>query len=161
MEETQGGIKLRDLSSFYQICIYICLVLIVFNLCINFVAALNVFPVNDLSTDSQIPKSSDYNETFSSVTIYPSVGNVLATLLTASGIGFFAGVALGLRMHSTVFVSIGLFTGAFWSSYYNTISIMNINGFLTSDPMIYFTVIGTTGIGIIFIAAVNSMLGGT
>ena len=153
---------MKELSTFYQICVYITITMVLFTLAVNFVSAMNIFQTGiDVGKDV----SGNSSNIFSSFTDVSSEGytgmNAIWNLLLGSAIGLAAGAFLGLLMHSTVFMGIGLFSGVFWSSYINTIGIINVNNWLMTYPLSLFVVLGTVGMMFIFAGAIIGMLSGS
>lgn len=153
---------MKELSTFFQICIYITVAMVLFTLSINFVSALGVFQTD---VEAGFVPGDTSNETFSSVTNVESGSltgmGAVWDLVLGSSIGLVAGAFLGLLMHSTVFIGIGLFAGVFWSAYGNALSIVNTNNWLMTYPMNLFVVMGTVGMMFIFAGAIAGMLSGS
>ena len=154
---------MKELSTFFQICIYITVAMVLFTLSISFVSALGVFQTG---VDAGFVPGDTTDETFSGLTnLETSEGltgmNAILAIVTGSIIGLVGGVFLGLLMHSTVFIGIGIFTGVFWTSYGSALSIVNTNNWLMAYPMNLFVVMGTIGMLFIFGAAITGMLSGS
>jgi len=154
---------MRDLSNFYQICVYICIVMIIFNLCVSFVSGLGVFPYD---VDTGIATGPTSNDTYTNLTDlggFNSEGYTgmdgLWIIFLGSGSTLIIGLFLVLLTRSTNILGIVLFSGVFWSSYISTISIINVGGFLID--LGGFVLIGTVGMLFIFSAAVIGMLSGS
>jgi len=153
---------MKEMSSFYQICVYITLVMILFNLSVSAVNALGVFyPV-----ETGIEMSDDADENFETLTNISSFSESSMTgiqslwiLFTGSAVSLVAGFFLMWLTRSTTILGVALFSGVFWSSYFNMLSVVNVGGFLTDLSM--FILIGTVGMIFIFAAAVIGMLSGS
>lgn len=150
---------MRDLGTFFQICIYITACVIFFTLSVSFVNSLGVFPY---TVESGIETGGGTNATFLGLTISDEYGSgvsmdtVWSIVFTASGIGalFVAWITRSISI-----LGVYIFSVVFWSAYVNALSIINIGGFL-SDLM-GFVVIGTVGMVIVFAGAVAGMLSGS
>lgn len=154
---------MRDMSSFYQICVYICITMVIFNLCVSFVSGMGFYPV---SMDVGVEVEGDTNSTFSNITDTGSFNTVglsgmegLWIIFLGSSASLGIGLFLMLITHSTNVLGVCIFSGVFWSSYVNTLSIINIGGFLVG--LSGFLIIGTVGMLFIFSAAVIGMLSGS
>ena len=77
-----------------------------------------------------------------------------ALVLTGAGA---VGILVAWLTHSTAIIGVFIFSAAFWSSYVNTLGILNIGNFVDSN----FILIGTTVMIMIFIGAVAGMLSGS
>lgn len=160
---TGGGTKMRELTNFYQVCVYICIVMIIFNLCVSFVSGLGVFPYD---VDSGIEAGPNSNDTYTNLTDLGGFNNEgftgmdgLWIIFLGSGATLIIGLFLVLLTRSTNILGIVLFSGVFWSSYISSFSIINVGGFLNDLPG--FVLIGTVGMLFIFSAAVIGMLSGS
>lgn len=154
---------MKELSTFFQICIYITVAMVLFTLSISFVSALGVFQT---TVETGFVPGDTTNETFSDLTnLETSSGltgmNAILAIVTGSIIGLVGGMALGWIMQSTVFIGIGVFTGVFWTSYISALSIVNTNNWLMAFPMNLFVGMGTVGMLFIFGAAITGMLSGS
>ena len=146
------------MNTFYQICIYITVVMILFTLSVNFVSAMNVFPV---STDTGIITGETTNETMAEFTRSEEysdgflMDNLWAVVLT----GIAGGMVVALITHSTSIIGVYIFCFTFWSSYGNVLSMLQSNNFLSD--MWGFVMIATVGMSFIFVGAVAGMLSGS
>lgn len=153
-----------NIGTFYQACTYICMCVIAVNLSFAFVTGLGVFGddftggvvVGD-DTDSTMNRF--INVSASTDTASYTGMDALWIIVGGSVVGTVAGLGLGLITHSSVFVGIGLFSGVFWSSYLNSLGVLNIGGFL--DGLVGFVLIGTVLMVFMFAGAVIGMLGGS
>lgn len=154
---------MKELSTFYTICTYITIAMVLFTLSVTFVSALGVYQTEIETGYVQGDKS---NESFAGLTDVTTTGGLTGmdaiwNLLLGSAIGVILGAFLGLLMHSTVFIGIGLFSGIFWSAYINAIGIINTNNWLMTYPMNLFVMLGTVGMMFIFGGAIVGMLSGS
>jgi len=145
----------REWSSFYQTCIYLCIVIIIFTLSINFINTLGIFK----DVDSGIETEGDADNIFQEISSFDGgFEYVWLTLLTASGIG---ALLVAKLTSSTNMIGIWLFSSVFWSSYAKCISVVNINSngvaWIPADFLIIFTV----GLLFLWAAAIIGMLTGS
>ena len=145
-----------NLNTFYQVCIYITVGMILFTLSFNFVAGLDVY---DTTAEHGLVPGDNTNETFMNLTESPEFegGMVLDNIWTfvlAGGIG--AIVVAGIT-RSPIILGVYIFSFVFWTSYGNTLSIINIGGYIPAG----FLLIGTVGMAFIFVGAIAGMLGGS
>ena len=153
-----------NIGTFYQTCAYICMCLIAVNLAFAFVTGLGVFG-NDFTggvvagEDAQSAAGEYMNVTASTDSESYTGMNALWIIVSGSAVGAGAGLLLGFITHSSVFVGIGLFSGVFWSSYLNSLGILNTGGFLSS--LEGFVLIGTALMVFMFAGAVIGMLSGS
>ena len=149
-------------NTFFQICIYIVLACIILTLSINFVVSLGIF--GDYSAETGIQSQKTANETLAQFT---KSGDYKTGFLTTdlwsfvlAGIAVAAGAAVVAWItHSASVLGVGVFAYVFWASYVNVISILQVGGFLADLGL--FVLIGTVGMGFIFIGAVIGMLSGS
>lgn len=137
-----------DISNYFRICVYFCLGLIIFTLCINLVSALNIFT----SIDTGVSSTGSSNDIFTQITgLSGGMQFIWASVLT---IGGFLAIVMAKMLQSTSIIGIYLFSSVFWTSYSRFVTTININSFIPSNFLIIFTV------GLLFIwgAAVISML---
>lgn len=154
---------MKDFSTFFQICVYIAVVLITFNCLISFVAGLGVFPTD---AQSGIVIIDDPASTFEdTTTITDNQGNygidALWTIVGGSVLGLGAGMVLGWAFHSTALLAVSIFAGVFWSSYISAFNTISSIGFLSSSNMVAFIAVGSVGMLFIFSGAVAGMLSGS
>jgi len=138
------------LNSFFRICVYICLLLIVFNLTWAFVHSLGAFPIGEEGTSSE--RTSSVIEIFTGLS-----GGMLGLWGLVTGLGIVGAIGIGALMHSTTPVGLFIFADVFWVSYNGTLQIMNIGNYMPAE----FLLIATVGITFLFIAAVVGMLTGS
>lgn len=152
---------MRDLSTFFQICIYITIVTIIFTLSISFVGGLGVFPTN---TQSGVNVGDDPAGAFEDMTtLTDGQGNygsdALWNIVAGSILGLGAGIVLGWAFHSTALLGVSIFSGIFWSSYISAFSTITSMGFLVGLES--FILVGSVGMLFIFAGAVAGMLSGS
>ena len=149
-------------ETFFQICIMFTIGMFIFSLCVHYVSGLGLYGDTDLSQGLDI--GDDANSTIRSATKSNDylggigVDVVFGLVLTGAGI---AGIVVAWLTHSTAIIGVFIFSAAFWAAYLNTLGILNI-GFGASsfiDPG--FVLIGTAGMGMIWIGAIAGMLSGS
>jgi len=153
-----------NLGTFYQTASYVCMCLIAVNLAFAFVIGLGVFGDNfdgGIQTDET---SGGMVDEFTNVSATNDAGtytgmDALWVIIGGSAIGTAGGLLLSYLTHSSVFVGIGLFSGVFWSSYLNSLGILQINNFL--GGLEGFVLIGTVLMIFMFAGAVIGMLSGS
>jgi len=138
--------------TFYRTCIYLCVVLIIFTLSINFVNALGVFSSYDASPTEESLTTENALEQISGL---------------SGGMEYIWGLAIGLGAGATMFLvylskqisplGIYLFSSIFWTSWLKMNTVININGVIPAELIMLFTV----GAMFIFIAAIIGMLTGS
>lgn len=121
------------INTFFQLCIFICICLIAFNLVFNFVNGLGAFENIPIGT----PVGSNTSETFGDASSglmkgtplksagggsFSGFGDIWDIVLTLGGIG---AVVVAILMHSAVPVGAYIFSGVFWVSYGNSISVIS------------------------------------
>lgn len=138
------------LNSFFRICIFICLLLIVFNLTWAFVHSLRVFPIGEEGISSG--RTSGVIEIFTGLS-----GGMLGLWELVSILGLAGAGAISWAIKSATPIGLFIFADVFWVSYNGTIQIMNIGNYMPAE----FLLIATVGITFLFIAAVVGMLTGS
>jgi len=139
------------MSTFFKLCIFYCIGLLIFSLLFGLVSATGAF---DLSSQPgvQISSTEDSLGELSSLQT-PSVGFLFGLVAFGSA----AGIFLGWVTKSIVPVGISIFGSVFWASFINTHSILSTGGFIPVELLLIFTVCTM----LIFIAAVIGMLTGS
>jgi len=148
------------MKTFFQLCVWLSISLILFNLGFAVVNGMGIFtPV-----EGGISAGDDASSTVSALTDVDADGKtgMEAIWVMVAGTSIIAaagGVALGLIFHSTVFVGISLFSTVFWASYVSTYILLEtmfgqygLGGFL---------IMATVGVSFLFIAAIIGMLSGS
>jgi len=145
-------------ETLFQICIVLTITMFVFTLCVHYVSGLGIY--NDVEIQGGLEPGSEADESVRRATEssdYESGFNVTtmwALVLTGAGA---VGILVAWLTHSTAIIGVFIFSAAFWSSYVNTLGILNIGNFVDSN----FILIGTTVMIMIFIGAVAGMLSGS
>jgi hypothetical protein len=142
---------MKYLNTFYQVCIYITVGLVLVTLSINFVNALEIFPV-EAKKGFDVAEG-DTNSTFASLTQDDtSMTNLWLMIITGAGIG---GLLIAWFTHSPAILGVYVFSVVFWASYLNAL------GFVMNYVPAGFLLIGTVGMGFIFVGAIGGMLSGS
>lgn len=148
---------MKDFSSFFQICVYLTIIMFIFSLSVSYVSGLGVFPV---SVESGFQSGDNFSGSFENVTKQPeylgglSMDLIWGLVLTGSGL---AGLFLAWLTRSTAIIGVFIFSIAFWAAYVNTLGILNIGNYI--DPNLIG--IGTAAMGFIWIGAIAGMLSGS
>ena len=140
------------MNTFFRICVYFCIALMVFTLLLNFVAATGAFSYTPDDAGKEI---TDTGTVLEDVTALEEPNMDYLWLLVVGGIG--AGLVVGALTHSVVPAGIFVFGSIFWASFINVHGILSIGGFIPTDLLTIFTV----GVVFIFIAAIVGMLTGS
>lgn len=153
-----------NLGTFYQTSAYICMCLIAVNLAFAFMVGLGVFGENFGGAIQTGDDTSGMTDEFMDIDATNDEGSytgmdALWVIVGGSAVGAGAGLLLGFVTHSSVFVGIGLFSGVFWSSYLNSLNILNLGNFL--NDLGGFVLIGTVLMVFMFAGAVIGMLSGS
>ena len=139
------------MSTFFKLCIFYCMGLLIFSLLFGLVAATGAF---DLSSQPGVQISNTQESLGELSTLStPSMGFLFGLVAFGSS----AGVFLGWVTKSIVPVGISIFGSVFWASFINTHSILSTGGFIPGELLIILTVCTV----LIFIAAVIGMLTGS
>ena len=154
-----------NLNTFFQLAVYICIVLLLFTLAVNFVNATGAFPI---TVDSGIEtEGRDSPGLFENITgLAPGeipgfpggMDFIWAAMLSVTGI---AAVAVAVLMHNTTPLGIWLFSSVFWVSYQGMYDVVNITGIFDTNPMASFFILGTVTIFFIWVAAIIGMFTGS
>jgi len=139
------------MNSFYRTCVYICMVIILATLVINFIDYTGAFPV-EATGGVEVESSTDALSVFTD----GKFSTMDAFLLVAIGTGI-AAIGLALVTHSITPIGIHLYGAIFWGSYTNALHVLNIGGYLPTE----FIVIFTAGMIFVFIASIIGMLTGS
>ena len=146
------------LNTFFQICVYMTLCMIIFTLSINFVSALDVFPTGGVEAGVDVKDTT--NETFMEFTKSTdnptglSISSIWIIVLTGAGIG---ALLIAWITKSTVILGVYIFSVIFWVSYGNALSVLDIGNYIP----IGFLAIGTGGMIFIWVGAIAGMLSGS
>jgi len=139
-------------NTFFRICIFITLGLIIFSLAINFVEGLNIFPVSG-SPHSNVT-GVDNALTVLTKLEDPTMQDlfILVTSVTAL-------LAVGLSYLTASITPLGIFIfgEVFWTAWIRSQVILSYGGFIPGDFLLLFTV----GALFVFIAAIIGMLTGS
>lgn len=150
-------------NTFFQVCIFTCIALVIFTLSINFVDSLNVFGV---PVQMGFEPEGTANETFEQLTnvtyetqegITLSGMDALWMIILGGGVGI--GLVVAWLTHSTSILGVFVFSSIFWASYARSLGVLNVGGLL--DPISGFILIGTVAMGFVWAGAVAGMLSGS
>ena len=145
------------MNTFFRICIFICIGIIIFTLSVNFVNSLETedgvkaFPV-EYETKSNIT-----NDNILSELTGLTDPNMNFVWLLVTSAGALVAVGVGIFTQSITPVGIYLFGNVFWTSWIRMFAVVNVGGMLPET----FTFIFLAGSVFVFIAAVIGMLTGS
>jgi len=144
-----------EMQNFFSVCIYLTIGLMVFCLALNFFVVLNIFGVGQIGPEMGNNSSADVQR-FTQNPEFPSgmtMGAIWAIVLSAStGVG----ILLSWLTQDASLLGVFIFSGVFWSSYINAMTIINAMLVIPGVILGLFTV----PIFFLFIAAVIGMLSG-
>ena len=158
MECKQEGTIMQP-NSFFQLCVYICIGLIVFNLSISFVAGLGAF---DTSTPAGMIRGNTTDAKMENLSINATgmndIWDVIFNPLGLATIGALAGgVAVMILTQSVTFLGLYIFFTTYWGSYLIAISTLNLFSYMPAAFLLLITV----PIAFIFVAAIIGILAGS
>jgi len=144
------------INTFFQLCIYICIVLIVFNLAINFVNATGIF----YTVESGVPVGVNATETFGNETTGflegGSITGMEAIWDIGISLGFVGVVLLATAIHSAIPIGVYIFSAIFWVSYHNALGVLT-DLYIPAE----FLLIGTVMMLFFWCGAVAGMFSGS
>lgn len=144
--------------TYYQTCMGICLGVIIFSLCVNFVNILDVFP---MSYSDELPQMNSSSTTVKGLTNVNNEQVDMDNLFAVAGGLFSVGaIVILLLTKNAAILGAYLFSGIFWIAYGRAIGILLSSGLLNIGAMATFTGIFTIIIGLLFLGAVVGMLTG-
>jgi len=124
---------MRDWNTFFQTCIYLCIVIIVFCIAIAFVNALDLY--TDVESGPFIADEAD--NVFQQISQFDGgMEYVWIALVTAGGLG---ALVVAKMTGSTNMIGVWLFSSIFWTSYHHCISVVDINSWIPGDFLLMFT----------------------
>ena len=136
-----------DLSNYFRIAVYFCLVMIVFTMAVNFISALNIFT----EAHAGVPISGDEDNVFSKISDFTGgMAQFWIILTTIEGIVV---IAIAKVVGSTNIIGVWLFGTIFWKSYINSLVVTDVTKLIPVDFIAMFTV----ALIFIWVAAVISM----
>ena len=142
---------MRDWSTFFQTCIYLCILIIILTFSISFINGLKLFT----SSESGISTEKESNNVLELVSGFEGgFEYIWLTLLTATGLG---ALVVAKITQSTNMIGVWLFSGIFWTSYNKCISVVSVNNWIPAEFLLIFTV----AILFLWVAAITGMLTGS
>ena len=138
------------MNTFFRICIYYCLALLVFTLLFGLVNATGAFTIVDEGLGI-----SDTEGALGDLTTLGTPNMNYIIVLIAGGLA--AGLVAGVLTQSIVPVGISIFGSVFWASYINTYSILSVGSYIPGELLLIITVCTI----LIFVAAIVGMLTGS
>lgn len=139
-----------NLNTFFQLCIYFCICMIVLTLSINFINGLDIFE----TVETGVGISGDSDNIFSQLTgLTGGMEFIWLAVTSLAGVG---AVLLATFMHSAIPVGAYLFSVVFWTSYGRSLSVLS-GLYIPSD----FLLIGTVAMLFIWAGALAGMFSGS
>jgi len=124
----------KDWSTFFQTTIYICILIIILTLTINFLNGLDLYT----NVNTGISVSGPANNVFQVITGFSGgFEYIWLSLLTAAGLG---ALVVAKLTQSTNMIGVWLFSGVFWTSYNKCISVVNVSDWIPTEFILIFTV---------------------
>ena len=139
------------MNTFFRICIYYCLALLVFTLLFGLINVTGAFDIN-AGEGLQVTDSDSALGELSTLET-PNMNYLIGLVIT----GVAAGIVVGWITQSIVPIGISIFGSVFWASYINTYSILSMGDFIPGELLLIITVCTV----LIFIAAIVGMLTGS
>jgi len=139
-----------NLSNYFRIAVYFCLVMIIFTLAINFVSALNIFP--SVESGMEVDTSDGATDIVQRISGFSGELGSMWSIITIATAGIAIVVARIIGNASVI--GVWLFSEIFWTSYSRAMTVTNIGGYIGHNFLIMFTV----ALVFIWIAAVISMM---
>lgn len=143
------------MNTFFRTCVYICVVLILFTLAINFINTLGAFPV---TIDSGMPPPASGNRTTDLFVAFTGFdGGMAGIFLLFTSVGALASLGISWLVNSPAPTGVYIFSVIFWSTYNGAINTINALEWIPADLLL----MGTVGMVFIFAGAVIGMLTGS
>ena len=144
-----------ELSNYFRLAVYFCLIMIIFTLAVDFVSSLGIFTPVDSGVDLTTP-ATDVAGRSSGIfgLLSPTIGSMAsfwAILLTLEGIG---AIVVAKLVGSTNIIGVYLFSVTFWGAFIRCLTVVNIGSYLPIEFITMFVV----GIFFVWIASVISMM---
>jgi len=137
-----------DLTNYFRIAIYFCLVMIIFTLAVNFVSALNIFS----AVPTGISSSGTPQDIFSEISGFSGgVQYIWVLLLTMAGLFV---VFMAKVFNDKAIIGVYIFSAIFWTSFNRCLSVINIGNFIPGDLLTIFVV----ALLFVWVAAIIGML---
>jgi len=142
------------MKSMFQMCFYICLLLVLVNLGWGFLRGMDDLWTASASDQNVLDENTDQG-LIHELTGLDSGGTDLWLMITT--VGGAAALAFSWMVHSLTPLGLYLFGVAFWTSYNGTMTIINMNSWLPGD----FILIITVCMAFLFIGAIIGMITGS
>lgn len=135
-----------DMSSYFRLAVYFCLIMIIFTFSINFVDILEIFP----SVEGGLNETEDDILT----TVSGLRGGWGAVWALIIGVGAVTALGFAKIMGNTNIIGIYLFSSIFWTSYSRCLAVVHIGNYVSTEFLLIFTV----ALAFIWVASIISML---
>lgn len=142
------------MKSMFQMCFYICLLLVLVNLGWGFLRGMDDLWTASASDQNVLDENTDQG-LIHELTGLDSGGTDLWLMITT--VGGAAALAFSWMVHSLTPLGLYLFGVAFWTSYNGTMTIINMNSWLPGDFILIVTVV----MAFLFIGAIIGMITGS
>ena len=146
-----------------QLCLFICIGMIVFSLIFGLIAGITVANGDHIFSDVADDESININQSSKESAFKDITDQDLNTALFISvsvgsliGVGF--GAAISWLTKTTSGLGVGLFSGVFWSSYLNVSQILNAGNFLSDAGVL---IIIHIVVALLFVGAIIGMFSGS
>lgn len=140
------------LNTFFKICVYFCLILIIFNFSLTIVNSWNIFVTAESGVQYE---GSTAGGIFESITgLSGGAGFVWAALVTATGL---AALILVKISQSASVLGVWLLSTVYWTSYHGAITVLNMNNWIPNNILLTITL----GLLFIWMAAIIGILTGS
>jgi len=139
-----------NLSNYFRIAVYFCLVMVIFTLAINFVSALGIFP--PVESGMEVDTSGGATDVVQKISGFSGGLGTMWAIITAASAG--VAIVVARIIGNASVIGVWLFSGIFWTSYGRAMTVTNIGGYIGQDFLIMFTV----ALVFVWIAAVISMI---
>ena len=144
-------------ETFFQLCLYFTLGIIIFSMIFGVLVGLNVFSGADVNSGVDID-TSDKDAAFTDITGEDLQTNLLISVSAGTILGLAAGGTVSWLTHTTSAIGVGIFTGTFWGAYLNMYSILDSGSFLSDAGIL---IIITVVVTMLFVGAIIGMFTGS
>jgi len=139
------------MNSFFRICIYYCIGLLVFTLLFNLIATTEAFDM-DSAPGIQVQTTEEALGEFTTLAT-PNMGYIFGLVAFGAATGLF----LSYITRSIIPLGISIFGTVFWASFIHSHSIMSMGGFVPVELLTILTVATV----LVFVAAIIGMITGS
>jgi len=142
---------MKLLNTFFQTCVYFCILIVVFTLAVNVISSWSLF----VSVEAGSAASGESDNVFSLLTgLSGGMEFIWLSLLTVGGI---ASIVVAKITFSTNIIGVWLLSSVLWSSYMRMFSVVEINNWIPLNVIVLFT----TVLLFVWVSAIIGMLSGS